>query len=184
MTLLANLTVEEYLEQEQRSEIRHEYVDGKLYAMAGESKRHEEIVLNITLALARIARAKGCRFQTKTIQLRVSSSRYRYPDIMINCLDNNDPRLEDMPCFLLEVISASTADTDSHKKLSEYTRIPSVERYVLVEQHTKLVVVYKRQKDLWVVETLEDTGEIDIPCIGATLSLDQIYDGLVLEPIA
>ncbi len=178
MTVLENQTVETYLEQEQYAEIRHEYVDGELHAMAGESKRHEEIVLNITLALAPLTRAKGCRFQTKTIQLHVSSTRYRYPDIMINCLDNNDPRLEDAPCFLLEVISASTADTDSHKKLSEYTRIPSVERYVLVEQHTKLVVVYKRQGEVWIVETLEENGEIDIPCIGATLTLAQVYDGL------
>jgi Uma2 family endonuclease len=180
MTVLENQTVEQYLAQEQYAEIRHEYVDGKVYAMAGESKIHEEIVLNIVEALRSKARAKGCRFQTKTIQLQVSSTRYRYPDIMINCLDNNDPRLEDMPCFLLEVISASTADTDSHKKLSEYTRIPSVERYVLVEQHTRLVVVYKRQGEVWLVETLEETGEIEIPCIGARLTLDQIYDGLEL----
>jgi Uma2 family endonuclease len=181
MTLLANLSAAEYLEQEIESEIRHEYVDGRLYAMAGESKRHEVIVLNIAYTLYPLTKAKGCRLQTKTIQLRVSSSRYRYPDIMINCLDNNDPRLEDTPCFLLEVISASTADTDSHKKLSEYTRIPSVERYVLVEQHTKLVVVYKRQGEVWLVETLEETGEIEIPCIGTTLTLEQIYDGLEFQ---
>ncbi len=178
MTLLANLSATEYLKQEIESEIRHEYVDGKLYAMAGESKRHEEIVLNITLALAPLARAKGCRFQTKTIQLRVSSTRYRYPDIMINCLDNAHPRLEDTPCFLLEVVSTSTADTDTNKKLAEYTRIPSVQRYVLIEQHTKLAVVYKRQGETWLLETLEETGEIDIPCIEATLTLAQIYDGL------
>ena len=92
--------------------------------MAEESKIHEEIVLNIVEALRSKARAKGCRFQTKTIQLRVSSTRYRYPDIMINCLDNSDPWLEETPCFVLEVISASTADTDSHKKLAEYTRNP------------------------------------------------------------
>ncbi len=178
MTQLANLSVAEYLEQEMIAEIRHEYVDGKVYAMAGESKRHEEIVLNITLALALLARAKGCRFQTKTIQLEVSSTRYRYPDIMINCLDNNDPRVEETPCFLLEVVSASTADTDTNKKLFEYTRIPSVQRYILVEQHSRLVVVYKRRDNTWLLETLEDIGEIDIPCIGATLTLEQIYNGL------
>ena len=178
MTLLANQNLEEYLKQEIHSEIRHEYVDGKVYAMAGESKRHEEIILNIVQALRSTAKTKGCRLQTKTIQLQVSSTRYRYPDIMINCLDNNDPRVEDTPCFLLEVISDSTADTDSHKKLGEYTRLPSVQRYVLVEQHSRLVVVYKRQKDLWLVETIEENGKIDIPCISAALTLDQIYDGL------
>ena len=68
--------------------------------------------------------------------------------------------------------------TDSFKKLAEYTRCPSVQRYVLLEQNSRLAVVYKRQLDTWLVETIIGDGEIDIPCIGATLTLDQIYDGL------
>jgi Uma2 family endonuclease len=178
MEAAARLSESEYLERELRSEIRHEYVDGKLLAMAGETKRHEEIVLNIALALRPKAKALGCRLQTKTIQLRVSNSRYRYPDVMVNCLDNSDPRIEETPCFLLEVISESSADTDSNKKLAEYTRIPSVQRYVLLEQDSRLAVVYKRQNDVWLVETLEGDGEIDIPCLGVGLTLEQVYDGL------
>jgi Uma2 family endonuclease len=172
------LSEAQYLEQELASEIRHEYVDGKLFAMAGETKRHEEIVLNIALALRPKAKVLGCRLQTKTIQLRVPNGRYRYPDVMVNCSNSNDPRVEETPCFLLEVISESSADTDSNKKLAEYTRIQSVERYVLIEQTSRLAVVYKRQNQQWIVETLEGDGEIDIPCLGTTLTLDQIYEGL------
>ena len=178
MTQIAALSEAQYLELELASELRHEYVDGKLLAMAGETKRHEEIVLNIALALRPKAKVLSCRLQTKTIQLRLASGRYRYPDVMLNCLPSDDPRIETSPCFLLEVISESSADTDSFKKLAEYTRIPSVERYVLLEQNSRLAVVYKRQLDVWLVETLIGDGEIDIPCIGATLTLDQIYDGL------
>ena len=178
MTQTARLTEAEYLERELVSEIRHEFVDGQLVAMASETKRHEEIVLNIALALRPKAKALGCRLQTKTIQLRLPSGRYRYPDVMLNCLSSDDPRIEETPCFLLEVISDSSADTDSFKKLAEYTRIPSVQRYVLLEQDSKLAVVYKRQADVWIVETVIGDGVIDIPCIGATLTLDQIYDGL------
>ena len=112
------------------------------------------------------------------VQLRVSSSRYRYPDVMINCIPNSDLRLEETPCFLLEVISESSADIDSNKKLAEYTRIPSVQRYVLIEQHSKLAIVYKRQNGVWLVETIEETGEIEIPCLETVLTLEQIYDGL------
>jgi Uma2 family endonuclease len=178
MTPTARLTEAQYLERERLSETRHEFVDGQIFAMAGETKRHEEIVLNIVFALRQKAKALGCRLQTKTIQLRLPSGRYRYPDVMLNCLNSDDPRIEETPCFLLEVISDSSADTDSHKKLAEYTRIPNVERYVLVEQHSRLAVVYKRQGQQWLVETLEEGGEIDIPCIGATLTMEQIYDGL------
>ena len=67
MTQIAALSEAQYLELELASELRHEYVDGKLLAMAGETKRHEEIVLNIALALRPQARARGCRLQTKTI---------------------------------------------------------------------------------------------------------------------
>ena len=178
MSQTARLSEAQYLERELAAETRHEYVDGQLFAMAGETKRHEEIVLNVALALRPKARALGCRLQTKTIQLRLPTGRYRYPDVMLNCLTSDDPRIEETPCFLLEVISDSSADTDSFKKLAEYTRIPSVQRYVLLEQNSRLAVVYKRQLDTWLVETIIGDGEIDIPCIGATLTLDQIYDGL------
>jgi Uma2 family endonuclease len=171
-------SLEDYLTLEQHSEIRHEYVDGKLYAMAGESKQHEEIVLNVVEALRKTAKAKGCRLQTKTIQLRVSSSRYRYPDVMVNCLPDENTYLEENPCFILEVLSNSTSDTDSNIKLGEYTRLPNLQRYVLVEQHSRLVVVYKRQAGAWVVEVLEQDGVVDIPCLETTLSLEQIYDSL------
>ena len=178
MTQTARLTESQYLERERLSETRHEFVDGRLFAMAGETKRHEEIVLNIVFALRPKAKALGCRLQTKTIQLRLLNGRYRYPDVMLNCLNSDDPRIEETPCFLLEVISDSSADTDSNKKLAEYTRIPSVERYVLLEQNSRLAVVYKRHGQQWLVEALEGNGEIDIPCIGATLTLEQIYDDL------
>ena len=74
--------------------------------------------------------------------MRLASGRYRYPDVMLNCFTSDDPRIEEAPCFLLEVISESKTDTDSFKKLAEYTRIPSVERYVLLEQNSRLAVVY------------------------------------------
>ncbi len=174
----ARLTEAQYLERERLSGTRHEFVDGQLVARLSETKRHEEIVLNIVFALRQKAKALGCRSQTKTIQLRLLNGRYRYPDVMLNCLNSDDPRIEETPCLLLEVISDSSADTDSNKKLAEYTRIPSVERYVLVKENSRLAVVYKRQGQQWLVETLESDGAIDIPCIGATLTLDQIYDGL------
>ena len=178
MTQTARLTEAQYLERELGAEIRHEFVDGQLFARMSETKRHEEIVLNIVFALRPKAKALGCRLQTKTIQLRLLNGRYRYPDVMLNCFNSDDSRIEETPCFLLEVISESSADTDSNKKWAEYTRIPSVERYVLLEQNSRLAVVYKRQNNVWIVETLEGDGEIDIPCIGATLTLHQIYDGL------
>ncbi len=172
--------IEEYFKLEQRSDIRHEYIDGQLLAMAGESQEHEEIVLNIVEALRSIAKAKGCRLYTKNIKLHVTQKRYRYPDVMILCTTKTEDGVETQPCFVLEVLSDSTAQTDLSEKLREYTALPSVEQYAIVSQGVKLVILYNRAKDGWKVTTLETTGNIDIPCLAATLSLEQLYEGLGL----
>ena len=171
------VSVDEYLRLEQTSEIRHEYVDGKLFAMAGESQEHEEIVLNVVEALRPVARKKGCRLYTKNINLYITAKRYRYPDVMILCNAKTEDGTESKPCFVLEVLSDSTAQTDLSDKLLEYTALSSLERYAIVSQTARLVILYSRGKDGWQVKTLENTGEIDIPCFGAVLTLEQLYAG-------
>jgi Uma2 family endonuclease len=90
MSAEARMTVNEYLESEKHSEVRHEYVDGELLAMAGEKKRHNEIALNIAVMLLAIARAKGCRVYMENIKVRTKDTKYRYPDVVITCETNND----------------------------------------------------------------------------------------------
>jgi Uma2 family endonuclease len=80
-TLEKPVTIEAYLELEEQSETRHEFVDGQLLAMAGETGEHEDIVFNIVTALRPIAQAKGCRLRGPSVKLRVSGQRYRYPDV-------------------------------------------------------------------------------------------------------
>lgn len=180
-SMIKGLTVEQYLEAEATSETRHEYVDGTLIAMAGETLRHDDIVLNVVEALRPIARAKGCRLHATSVQTKVRNTRYRYPDIVISCEQTTNERMLEQPCFILEVLSDSTADTDNGKKLEEYTRLPSVNTYAIVAQKELRVVVYKRDEAGWRVEVLESGGEIEVDCLGATLTLEQIYAGLELQ---
>jgi Uma2 family endonuclease len=177
-TLEKPVTVEAYLELEERSENRHEYVDGQLLAMAGETGEHEDIVFNIVTALRPIAQAKGCRLRGPSVKLRVSGRRYRYPDVyIVYAPRSNDPRLEENPCFIIEVISPNTAATDRITKLDEYTSLPSLQRYVLIEQDRRFVIVYRRTTEGWLYQTFQD-GTIDVPCLETTLTLDQIYAGI------
>jgi Uma2 family endonuclease len=179
MTVAPSLvSLDEYLRLEQTSETRHEYVAGELVAMAGESQEHEDIVLNGVEALRPVARAKAFRLYTTTIKLRVTAKRYRYPDVMVLCNPKSESGIESEPCFLLEVLSDSTAQTDLSKKLREYTEISSLERYAIVSQTARLVIIYSRTLNGWQVQTLENLGEIDIPCLGVKLSLEQLYEGL------
>ncbi len=172
------MTVQEYLEFEKNSEIRHEFVDGKLFAMAGETLVHDDIVLNIVEALRPQARAKNCKLHATNIQTQVKGMRYRYPDVVVTCETIRNPRLIEAPCFILEVLSDSTANVDHGIKLEEYTKILSLQRYAIVSQNTRQVIVYKREGNQWTFEVLLEHGEIDIPCLETTLSLEQIYASL------
>jgi Uma2 family endonuclease len=156
------LTEREYLELEERSEIRHEFVDGEMVAMAGESQAHNDIAGAIYAALLPTARTKRCRIAIEGIRVRVPNGRVRYPDVFVACPPSGDRFIEENPCFIIEVLSPSTAATDRITKLDEYTSLSSLERYVLVEQDRRFVIVYRRTLEGWLYQTFQD-GVLDIP---------------------
>ena len=152
MSAEQRMTVDEYLELEKHSEVRHEYVDGELLAMAGEKKRHNEIALNIATTLLLIARVKGCRVFIENIKVRTRDTKYRYPDIVITCESNADEDVVFEPCALFEVRSEHSSDASS--KLEEYLKLLSLQRYVMLRQNERSAIVYKRCPDGWQVEFL------------------------------
>lgn len=174
------ISEQEYLEFEERSETRHEFVDGTMLAMAGESQLHNDIAGAIYAALLPVARAKRCRIAIGTMRVRVPSGRIRYPDVFVACPPGGDAYVEETPCFIVEVISASTEKTDRGAKLEEYTNINSLERYLIVEQVKKQVSLYRRTKQGWLFEVISEPGVMDVPCLETTLSFDTIYAGLEL----
>jgi Uma2 family endonuclease len=181
MPTAARMTPEEYLEFEKRSDTRHEYVDGLLHAMAGETREHNRIVQNILLALTPSVAARACEIVIETVKLRTRKSRYRYPDVIVSCAPGGDRYFLENPCLLVEVLSESASLTDTTEKLDEYLRIPSLQRYVLVEQIARRVIVYRRSAEGWMVEVLDGSGVIEVPCLESRLSLEQVYAGLSFE---
>jgi Uma2 family endonuclease len=173
------MTLDEYFVFEEQSDERHEFEDGHLYALAGETLGHEDIVLNVTEALRPIARARGYRFSIKTIKLRISSSKFFYPDVVVTCrLSSNDSNFLENACFVLEVLSPSTAWRDRGVKQDAYLEMPSLERYVVVNPNERHVAVFSRTINGWMYETFNTDGEIEIPCLETKLSLEQIYAGI------
>jgi Uma2 family endonuclease len=173
------MTVNEYLESEKHSEVRHEYVDGELLAMAGEKKRHNRIAGKIFRLLADIAEARDCEVFIENVKVRTRDTKYRYPDVVVTCESNADEYVVLEPCALFEVLSESTEETDTSTKLEEYLKLPSLQRYVMLRQNERSAIVYKRGLDGWQVEFLESNDEISIPCLDTTLKLEQVYAGLV-----
>jgi Uma2 family endonuclease len=175
------LSVDEYLELEKTSDIRHEYVDGELIAMAGEKRRHNRLVLRFAVLLEAIVQKWQCELVVEGVKLRTKTTRFRYPDVMISCAPGDDEYFLDNPCFIAEVLSDSTATSDFTIKLDEYKKLATLERYALVSQTSPFVILYKRVGDHWEVETLGGEGEIDIPCLETTLTLEQLYQGINFE---
>lgn len=179
MILEKRMTAEEYLEFEKTSELRHEFVDGVLLKMADVKKRKNRIVGRLIRLLDELVETKGCDLFFTVVKMQIPNGKYRYPDVVVTCEEDADEYLIQAPCAIFEVLSESTEDVDQGEKLEEYLKIASVQRYVLLRQDRALVMVYARENDDWRFSLLENTGEFDVPCVGATLKLEDIYAGIV-----
>lgn len=171
------ISVEEYLAGEQHGNVRHEYLDGLIYAMTGASRTHGLIVNAIAFALTPATRRKHCQLFTSDMKLRLEiggKTLFYYPDLLLTCdPKDNDAYFSHSPCLLVEVISPSTARIDRREKLLAYQTLPSLEAYLLVEQDIQRVELYRRSNN-WCVETFEH-GEVPLPCLDTTLAVTDIY---------
>ena len=176
------LTVEEYLEGEQSSEIRHEFIGGVVYAMAGASDEHSQIVGNLATATHRHLRGKACRvfMLDALLRLRIAGDDlFYYPDLMIAC----DPRDTDryfkrFPRVLIEVLSETTERTDRREKFISYTQIETLEEYVLVAQDRMEVTVFRRANQ-WQPEILTKAElSLRLTSIDFAMPLGGIYEGV------
>ena len=151
------LSPEAYLEAEQLRDVRHEYLGGKLYAMAGASDRHNIIAGNIFGELRTQLRGKTCRAYINDMKVRTEAKGrtiFYYPDVMVACRkDEPSAFYKTEPRVLFEVVSRSTEETDRREKYFAYTSMPSVLTYVIVEQHTMRLEIYRRVEERWEVET-------------------------------
>lgn len=185
MPALANqhLSVEDYLVGECDGLVRHEYIDGEVHAMSGASRAHGNIVSALVYALKPHARRQGCQLFSSDMKVKLILSGktiFYYPDLVISCgPDDNDPYFCTQPKLIVEVISASTARTDRREKLLSYIRIDSLVDYLIVEQASRTVEIYRRRND-WLPETVEGEGVVRLDSLDCTITLDDIYADLAL----
>ncbi len=174
------MSVEEYLELERDSEVRHEYVGGVLYAMSGASRRHNAIASNISSLLWIDARGGPCRVYQSDMKVLTPDGPFYYPDVVVACGEApEDEYYEDSPCLLVEVVSPKTESKDRLEKLAAYRKIPTLGAYLIVDQKQRRVENHFRDENgKWNRAELTD-GTFPVPCPpGASLSLADIYEGL------
>jgi Uma2 family endonuclease len=181
------ITVEEYFAMEEQSEIRHEYFDGEVFAMAGTSLNHNEIVQNIAGKLRTEFRPKGCKILVESVKLEVIKRYYYpYPDVMLTCdkEDSNAEYLIKNPILIVEVLSKSTMSHDRIFKLRRYKTIPSLQYYLIVSQYEHLVELYSRFDDSssWLYDIYENKEDIiSFQKLNLTLSLSDIYEAIEIR---
>ena len=181
-----NISVQEYLDGEPLSDIRHEYLAGQVYAMAGAGERHNRITLNIAFHLRATARGTPCGVYVNDMKLRVvQHDSFYYPDVMVACDPQDTHSLyKQFPCLVAEVLSPSTEAIDRREKLIVYRTLPSMRHYLLVSQDQRRVEWHSRdEQDRWGLAVLEGSGSIDLAChhLRQTLSMDDIYEDVTLS---
>lgn len=173
------VSVEEYLRLERDNPTRHEYIDGFVYAQAGASRTHNLIAGNIHVALHPVARGAGCFVYQSDMKVRVTPTRYHYPDVVVSCAkDPDDEYTETAPCLIVEVMSASTRSEDQVYKAERYRDLPTLRGYLMVDSQSRAAALSRRTDEGWVLEVIEEA--VRLPCLEMELSLATIYEDVRL----
>lgn len=174
-------TVAEYFELEKHATIRHEYHYGKLIAMPGESKNANEIAGNCYVTLRQSLRKQGFRIFIQDVRTIVKDDKiYRYPDVVV-ADEKGDEHTHNItkPRILIEVISENSKYTDRVIKLQEYSKVPSLDYYLVIDQDSINVEVYSREEQGWHYQLLESLSDsVTFALFDISLSLETIYENI------
>lgn len=183
------LSEDEYLRLEVQSPVRHEYVNGEIFAMTGATLRHAAIAGNIFAALRAHLRNTLCRAFINDVRVRVKrQNAYYYPDMVVSCgphmqaLDAKTSTIED-PVLIVEALSVTTEGTDRREKLLAYRTLSSLQEYVLVSQEQAHVEIHRRRGDVgWERIEYSGTEPVQFASVELTVDMRDIYEGVALEP--
>jgi Uma2 family endonuclease len=177
------VSVQDYLISEVRSPARREYVGGIPYAMSGARNVHNQISSNILGSFWTRLRGSRCRpFNSDTkVRIRLPGEvRFYYPDVLVTCRPNpQDDVFQDEPAVIVEVLSPDTRRIDEGEKLLAYQAIPALRAYLLVEQSTARVIVFRCTSEGFAREVHSGRDvTVPLPEIGCELPLAEVYDGV------
>lgn len=176
------VSVQQYLQLEERTEGKHEYLAGQVVAMGGASARHGLIVGALHATLLPHARRKGCQLFIADMKVRIDhegDSWFYYPDLVLACDpdDRESAYYRHRPCLLVEVLSPSTETIDSREKLLAYRLLPSLREYLMLRQDRLQADLYQRGDDgrwhHYLLTEAEDT--VPLRCLDVQPKLADIY---------
>lgn len=168
------ISVEDYLADELVAEIKHELIDGYVYAMVGTSGNHQRISVNILTEFKNHLKSSPCEPFGSDMKVKVGKN-FFYPDVIVDChFDESQPYFTETPIIIVEVLSKSTRRKDRTSKLSNYLTIPSLQAYVMIEQDCVDVEVLSR-KEGWFPKHYYLDDDVIFESIDLKLSVEAIY---------
>ena len=170
------ISEETYLEDEKMRDIKHEYVDGEIFAMAGASISHQRIISNLVINIGTHLKHTPCEVFSSDIKVRADSGKkYFYPDALVVCQnDDKDAYYTESPRIIVEVLSNSTRKFDKNLKRHIYQAIPTLEEYVLIEQDRVEIEISRRSTNWQPVFYFID-DDITFESIELTLPVLELY---------
>ncbi len=169
------MSIDDYLNFEMSSEVKHEFIDGEIIAMTGASANHNRIVGNVFAKFYNHLQSSPCEVFMNDMKLKLLNE-YRYPDLMAVC-DNNftdDNYAVEKPIIIVEVLSKSTRREDTTRKLLSYLNIPTLQEYVLIEQDLVSVMIM-RKSNHWTPAYYYLENEVYFESIDFSIKVEDIY---------
>ena len=180
-------TVDDYLAYESAHQIKHEYLMGYVYAMAGANKAHIRITGSAFASLYNQLTGRDCNVDSGDMRVGTPSGLFSYPDIVVGCgteetrTDYGTVTLLN-PTVIIEVLSPTTETYDRTTKFEHYKSLPSLHEYVLIAQDVRRIECYCRQPDdTWAHTVVVDTGALALTSIDCTLALADVYARVTLD---
>jgi Uma2 family endonuclease len=178
------ITVDEYLEGEQHTDIRHEYFDGRVFAMAGATVMHDLIAGNLYGSLRNHLKGSPCRpfiFNTKVRLQVLAKDLFYYPDVMVACEPLENPRLYREKAKLIIEVLSEDENKDLVEKYFAYQRITSLEEYVVVSQDPlKPEITIFRRAEGWEPGETHRDGAFTLRSVSLTLKVSEVYSDLAV----
>lgn len=179
---LTYINFPDYLQAEESSKVRHEYLNGQIFAMTGGSREHNLITLNIGTRLRTHLRGKSCQVFVCDMKVRIETDDVTYyPDVVVTCNPQDKEKFFlTKPCLIVEVLSPSTESIDRREKLMAYRKLEDLQEYVIVSQDNVAVEVY--QKDLqgnWARQILGKNDLINLNSVNLQLAMTEVYEDVI-----
>ncbi|MDT4289388.1 Uma2 family endonuclease [Methylomonas sp. MO1] len=182
-----SISVADYLQGELVSDIKHEYINGDVYAMAGAKRSHNIISMNLSGLVFSHLRGTPCRVFNSDMKVNIQTAQddcFFYPDLHITCsATDTAEHYNSQPKLIIEVLSDTTERYDRAEKFHHYRKLSSLEEYVLIAQDTQRVECYSRDNQ-WDLRLYQGGDRAVLQSIGLELAVAEIYEGIAFDNVA